>query len=87
MLQKLMAQPSDVITKFESHPVLTEVRDQSEETEKQYELVPIRTIDSGPSLPMEFDGKTQWGPLVTPVQDQGRCGSCWVTSFATPGCE
>jgi cathepsin B len=35
-------------------------------------------------LPTNFDGTQVWGNLLTPIGDQGACGSCWAysTSYA-----
>ncbi|GBP24916.1 Uncharacterized peptidase C1-like protein F26E4.3 [Eumeta japonica] len=34
------------------------------------------------ALPASFDARTQWPQYVTPVQDQGWCGSDWAVSTA-----
>jgi C1A family cysteine protease len=80
------SQSSEVIIGFATHPVLTDLRDASKETEDQFNEVPERKMDSGPVPPKEFDGRQHWGSLVTPISDQGRCGSCWITYLSVHGC-
>jgi cathepsin B len=29
-------------------------------------------------IPSSFDSRTRWSGLITPVMDQGSCGSCWA---------
>lgn len=31
-----------------------------------------------PKLPSEFDGKSVWAKYLSPVMNQGSCGSCWA---------
>jgi hypothetical protein len=42
------------------------------------------TLDVEFPLPKTFEGKKQWKGLLTPVLNQGECGSCWA--YATTAC-
>jgi len=41
--------------------------------------VPIRKFD----IPKEFDGREVWKGLLSPVINQGSCGSCWAFASTT----
>ena len=43
--------------------------------------VPLLVLPPLPEpMPLEFDGRKQWGALLSDIVDQGRCGSCWSFS-------
>ena len=51
---------------------------------------PLKTDDSlWPSdreIPEKFDAREKWGkmcPQISQIQDQGNCGSCWVSLIKT----
>uniref|UniRef100_A0A6C0BMZ7 Peptidase C1A papain C-terminal domain-containing protein n=1 Tax=viral metagenome TaxID=1070528 RepID=A0A6C0BMZ7_9ZZZZ len=60
----------------------TRVRSSSDKAEDQFENLPVR---EPPALdvPREFNGREHWGKLLSPIRDQGSCGSCWA--FSTTG--
>lgn len=81
-----MLKYSSVIAKLDTslqekvlaRPTYTILRYDSKETEDNYMKLPKATIGRNIPLPENFDGKEVWGELLTPVRNQGSCGSCWA---------
>ncbi|XP_063833591.1 tubulointerstitial nephritis antigen-like [Ostrinia nubilalis] len=46
-------------------------------------LNPIRPIDNGTLIPRNFDAREKWRGFISPVVDQGWCGSDWAVVVAT----
>lgn len=64
-----------------NRPLLTTLRDYSDETERIYNALPKSRKSRDIPLPDEFDGRVVWEKFLSPVKNQARCGSCWA--FAT----
>ena len=66
--------------KISANPSYTELRSYSKKTEELFEqeiLKPHKIIRKI-NIPEEFNGVKVWGDLLSPVKNQGKCGSCWA---------
>jgi hypothetical protein len=69
---------SDLRSRIQSLPTNTILRSEDEDVDKQF--IQITKFFKGRDIPIptHFDGRKVWDGLLTPVMNQGTCGSCWA---------
>ena len=70
---------STLITKIIERPTNTILKSEDTNLSIQLDSISrvIRTLDDN-IIPSNFDGRKAWKGLITPIMNQGSCGSCWV---------
>jgi hypothetical protein len=69
---------ASVKAEIEARPTNTFLADHDAETRHAMEKAMRLTGDISDVLPEYFDGRVAWEGLLTPVMNQGGCGSCWA---------
>lgn len=64
--------------KISKNPVKTILRSQNNKLDQWYQDIPKALPTRQVDVPDEFDGRKVWDGLLTPVMNQGSCGSCWA---------
>lgn len=77
-VSKLGASLKDAIM---MRPTLTILKGTTIQTLNQYKSIPKISQGRKIELPTVFDGREAWKKILSPIKDQGQCGSCWA--FAT----
>jgi len=44
---------------------------------------PEITYEYNGNIPTSFDARAQWPPCISPIRDQGDCGSCWAVASSS----
>lgn len=63
---------------IQARPTLTTLRTSSKQNEVDFDKLPKATTGRKLDIPDEFDGRRIWEGLLSPVKNQGKCGSCWA---------
>ena len=77
-----MIKLSDTLkAKIAERPLQTILRESVQEKSSINYSNEIKKFNIIPNLPENFDGRKVWGEYLSPILNQGKCGSCWA--FAT----
>lgn len=60
-----------------THPLTTYLRNENTQIENEYKQLKKYYQSGKVSVPSTFNGRDVWRGLLTPVLNQGSCGSCW----------
>lgn len=77
---KISTLPSKLQAKLKANPTQTILRNESQVANEDY-IYYRNPVKIDVSVPNEFNGKEVWKDFLSPVLDQGKCGSCWDSGF------
>jgi len=66
--------------KISNNPTNTITKNKSNNTKNQYNKIPKVYHTKSIKIPDNFDGREIWKDFLSPVRNQGKCGSCWAFS-------
>jgi hypothetical protein len=70
--------------KISNNPTNTIPKDKSINTKNEHNKLPKSYATIEIKLPDTFDGRKVWKDFLSPIRNQGKCGSCWA--FSTVSC-
>ena len=68
---------SALLTKIQNRPLQTSLRNDNPTVNRALKMHTVRQ-QIVKNLPREFDGRLIWKDYLSPIRNQGKCGSCWA---------
>jgi cathepsin B len=78
-----MEKLTSLISSIQERPTRTILRHEDSTLNKNFTKIALIKPTRKIPVPPEFDGRKIWKNLLSPVMNQGKCGSCWA--FASTG--
>jgi cathepsin B len=68
---------SALLTNIQNRPLQTSLRNDNPTVNRALKMHTVRQ-QIVKNLPREFDGRLIWKDYLSPIRNQGKCGSCWA---------
>ena len=68
---------SVLLTKIQDRPLQTSLKNDNPTTDRALQMHTVKQ-QIVKNLPNEFDGRMIWKDYLSPIRNQGKCGSCWA---------